>query len=72
MKENYCVFGDGKYHLVPDDLIGVIDDLTKEYKKSVNLEHVRKKKAYAIYQVWKKYDEKEKGNNGKEDSNNEG
>ena len=60
MKASYYVLNDGKYHLIPDDLISVVDDLSKEYLKSVDLKHIKKKKAYAIYQVWKKYDEKEK------------
>ena len=63
MKEiegGYAIFGDGKVHWIPDDLIPVIDALAEQYKITVTLPYVRKKKAYTLYQVWKEVDRKEK------------
>ena len=54
--------GDEKEHWIPDDLIHVIDALAEQYKITVTLPYVRKRKAYTLYQVWKEVDRKEKTN----------
>ena len=35
--------------------------LTDEYNKALSDKYVQKPMAYALYQVWKHFDEKEKG-----------
>ena len=35
-------------------------ELTEEYEKAINNNYVFKPMEYALYQVWKKYDVKEK------------
>lgn len=57
-----AILGDGKEHWIPDDLIPIIDALAEQYKITVTLPYVRKKKAYTLYQVWKEVDKKEKNN----------
>lgn len=55
-----AILGDKIVHWIPDDLIPVIDALAEQYKITVTLPYVRKKKAYTLYQVWKEVDRKEK------------
>ena len=58
----YEILGDYKVHFIPDDLIPIIDALAEQYKITVTLPNVKKKKAYTLYQVWKEVDKKEKNN----------
>ena len=51
---------DGKIHFVTDELMDVLNDIVNEYAKAKDNLYVNKPKAYALYQVWKKYDAKEK------------
>ena len=39
-----------------DDLENAIKVLKEQYEKAKNLEYVRNKIAYALYQTWKEFD----------------
>lgn len=41
------------------ELDKAIKELVKQYERAKNLEFVRNKIAYALYQTWKIFDEKE-------------
>lgn len=43
-----------------DNLERAIDDLREEYKRVKSLEFVRDPLGYALYQIWKKYNGKER------------
>ena len=46
--------------MVINRLDKAIEDLKKEYETAEKLSFVNDPLAYALYQVWKKYDEKDK------------
>lgn len=57
---SWAVMNDDKAHFVPDWLLPVIDDIEQTYEFAITADYIRKPKAYALYEAWKKVDKEER------------